>query len=131
MALPVAHHRDRLLVPIKVRPDISPSLAAGTADEPRFQIGKPDVVRPPIRADRNRVAALVVRAIDQDAAHARVAHFGKGDLCWADSHAPIKARSAPVRKFSRCCGSSQARSQTVGGSSRLALRVTRGVTAQT
>ncbi len=55
-----------LLTPIKVRPDVSPSLAAALAYEPRFQIGEPDVIRPWVSADRDRMAALVVRAIDQE-----------------------------------------------------------------
>lgn len=32
---------------------------------------------------RHRVAAPIIRAIDQQAAHAHVAHVGKGDLRWA------------------------------------------------
>jgi hypothetical protein len=40
------------------------------------------------------VAALIVRAIDQDPAHASGAHFCKGDLRRAGEggHSPIKAR---------------------------------------
>jgi hypothetical protein len=65
---------------MKVRPDVSASLAAGLANEPRFQIGEPDVVGPWVRAERNRLAAMIVRAIDQDAMHASVAHLSEGDL---------------------------------------------------
>jgi hypothetical protein len=51
MALAIAHHRDRLRVPVKIWPDISPSLSAGRTDEPRFQIGQPDFIRPVVAAD--------------------------------------------------------------------------------
>ena len=63
-----------------VRPDISASLATSFAYKLCFQIGKPDVIGPRICADRNRVAALVIRTIDQETAHAHVAHVGQGDL---------------------------------------------------
>jgi hypothetical protein len=45
-----------------------------------------------VSADRDRVAALGIRAIDQDAAHAGVAHLSEGDLLRAgeDRHAPLK-----------------------------------------
>jgi hypothetical protein len=33
-----------------------------------------------IGAERHAVAAPVIRAIDQDSAHAHVAHFAEGDL---------------------------------------------------
>jgi hypothetical protein len=39
-----------------------------------------EFVTPSVRANRKRVAAMVVGAIDQDAAHAHVAHLGEGDL---------------------------------------------------
>jgi len=65
---------------MKVRPDVSASLAAAFANEPGLEIGEPDVIRPLVCAERNRVAALVIRAIDQDAAHASGAHLSEGDL---------------------------------------------------
>jgi hypothetical protein len=52
-----------------MRPHVSPSLAASFADEPRFQIGEPDVIGPLVRADRDRMATVKVRAIDQEAVH--------------------------------------------------------------
>jgi hypothetical protein len=55
---------------VKVRSDVSAPLAAGFADEPRLDVGQLDVVGPRISGDRDRVAALVVRAIDQETAHA-------------------------------------------------------------
>jgi hypothetical protein len=36
---------------------------------------------PAVSADRRRVAALVIREIDQDTAHAPAAHFTEVDLC--------------------------------------------------
>jgi hypothetical protein len=34
-------------------------------------------------ADRDRVAAAIVGAVDQNAANAHIAHFGKGDFLGA------------------------------------------------
>jgi hypothetical protein len=46
---------------------------------------KPHFVRPLIGADRERVTALVIAAIDQDAANAGFAHLAEGDLlCMPD-----------------------------------------------
>src|SRR6266478_3151175 len=60
---PIAHRRDRRrLVPMKVRPNVGTSLAAGLANEPRLEIGQPETIRPLVRADRYRVAAAIVRA---------------------------------------------------------------------
>jgi hypothetical protein len=47
--------------------DISASPAASLADKARLDIGQPDLVAPPIGWHRDRMAALVVRAIDQNA----------------------------------------------------------------
>jgi len=58
---------------MKVRPDIGASLTAGSANEPCFEIRKPDVIRPLLGADRDRMAAMIVRAIDQETAHAPAA----------------------------------------------------------
>jgi hypothetical protein len=64
---------------MEVGPDIGASLAAGFADEAGLDIGKPDVIGPLICAGRDRVAAMMVGAIDQDAADASVAHLIEGD----------------------------------------------------
>jgi len=44
-------------------------LAAGTPDEPRLYVGQPEIIGPAITADRNRMAAAVVSAIEQQATH--------------------------------------------------------------
>lgn len=76
----ISHHRDRRLVPIEVRPDVGAFLPAGLAHEPCLEIRQPDLIGPLVRADRDRVAAVEVLTIDQDAAHARRAHLSEGDL---------------------------------------------------
>jgi hypothetical protein len=68
--LPIAHRRDRLLVPIEIWPDVRAPLAAAFAYEPRLKIRKPNVIGPLVRADRDRVAAAIISAIDQNTAHA-------------------------------------------------------------
>ena len=45
-ALAKSHRRDRWPLPMKVRPDVSASLAATFANKPQLEIGKPDVIRP-------------------------------------------------------------------------------------
>jgi hypothetical protein len=81
---------------MKVRPNIGAPLAAGRAYEPRLEIGKPDVIRPGICADRGGMAAPIIRAIDQNAADAGVAHLSEGDLLRATDggHAPLKRGQA-------------------------------------
>ena len=64
---------------LPIRPHVCLSLAACRAHEPRLKVGKPDIVRPLIGADRDVVAELVIRTIDQHAANAGVAHFAEGD----------------------------------------------------
>jgi hypothetical protein len=102
-ALPIAHRSDRRPFPMKVRPHVGASLAAGLTYEPRLQIGKPDVIRPLIRADRDRMAATIVRTIDQETAHAGGAHLSEGDLLRADDggHAPMIPPIAPVCEAAR------------------------------
>jgi hypothetical protein len=52
-ALTVAHHGDGLFIPIEIGPHVSASLAADLTDEPRFQVGQPDVIGPSVPADRD------------------------------------------------------------------------------
>jgi hypothetical protein len=69
-----------LFFPVKIRAHVGASLTAGLADEPRFQIREPEMIRPLVRANRNRVAAMIVRAINQEAADAGRSHFPEGDF---------------------------------------------------
>jgi hypothetical protein len=55
---------------MEIRADISASLAADLAGEAGLKVGQPNVIRPSVPADRCRMAALVIRAIDQQAANA-------------------------------------------------------------
>ena len=50
--------------------DVGAMLAANLANEPLFDIGKPRAVRPAIGIHLDRVVALIVGAVDQDAAYA-------------------------------------------------------------
>jgi hypothetical protein len=77
------------------------TLAAGTTDEPRLYVGQPEIIGPAITTDRNRMAAAVVSAIDQQATHALFAHVGKGDFLRGGGAstmiAPIMSRLKPLR----------------------------------
>ena len=74
-----ASHGDGGPVPVEVRPHVSAALAAGRANEARLDIGQPDIIGPAIAADGDRMTAAKVPAINEDPAHAHVAHFGEGD----------------------------------------------------
>jgi hypothetical protein len=95
----IAHRSDGYLIPIKIRPHVGAAMAACLAGEARFNIG--EIIRPPIPADRERVAAPIIRAIDQEAAHAHVAHFGEGDFFGGGGTllviSPIEAKVKAVR----------------------------------
>jgi|SRR6516164_1411465 len=52
-----------LQVPVKIRPHVRAALPAGLANETGLKVGESDIVRPLVGADRDVVAALVVRAI--------------------------------------------------------------------
>jgi hypothetical protein len=64
----------------EVRPDIGAAFAARCAGELRFEIRQPDIIVPLIAADLYRVAAFIIRTIDQEIAHAGCAHFGERDF---------------------------------------------------
>jgi hypothetical protein len=81
----VAHRFQRRLIPIEIRPHVGTALAADLADETMLNVGQTKVVGPWVAADRDRMRALIVGAIDQDAAHAALAHFSEGDLVRAVS----------------------------------------------
>ena len=61
------------LVDRKQRSNIRASVTASLADEQGLE-GKPDVIRPLVAADHCRMAATIIRAIDQQTARARCAH---------------------------------------------------------
>jgi hypothetical protein len=72
---------------------IEAALMSQEANKPGLEIGQPDVIRPPIGADRDRTAAPEIGAIDQDAADTGLAHFTESDLVAVAFHRAIKARS--------------------------------------
>ena len=50
---PIAHHPDRRLVPVEVRPDVGTTLAAGRADEARLDVAQPEIIGPAVAAGRD------------------------------------------------------------------------------
>ena len=68
--LPITHHRDGLFVPFEVRPHVGATLATCCADEKWPNVGQPGIIRPVVATDRNRMFAVVVSAICQQAVHA-------------------------------------------------------------
>jgi hypothetical protein len=54
---------DALRLPPSVR-------KSGRTSAPRLDVGQPDIVAPLLRADRDRMAACMIGAVDQDAAKA-------------------------------------------------------------
>src|SRR5436190_24098034 len=80
----VAHPARSPFVPTKVWSHVGAVLAASLADEPRLDIRQPHIVGPPIGRHRDRVAATIVHAIDQDPSRAAAGpHLAEGDLCRA------------------------------------------------
>jgi hypothetical protein len=70
-----------------MRSDLSAPLAACLADKPRLYVRQPDIVVPLIGRHRDRVAAAVVSAIDQDIGRTSAgAHLAEGDF--HGSHGP-------------------------------------------
>ena len=78
--------RRPLFCPTEVWSHVCAALAAGLADELLFDVGQTEIVGPLIRANRLRVRALVILAIDHDTAHAHVAHIAETDFLVALSH---------------------------------------------
>ena len=62
--LAIADHCRRRAIPIEIWPHIRATLATGAADEPRPNVGQPGIIGPAITADRKRVAAAIVSAIE-------------------------------------------------------------------
>jgi hypothetical protein len=83
---PKAHLADRHPTPVEIWPHVGAALTADPTGEALLDIGQPGIIGPRIAADRNRVAAAVVGAIDQQAAHAHFAHLAKRDLLRAVVH---------------------------------------------
>ena len=52
-----------LLLPIEIRADVSAPPTAALANEQRFDVAQPNVIRPPVAADRDPMAAPVRRVI--------------------------------------------------------------------
>ena len=73
---------------LEERPDIRASLAASRADEPILNVGNPDVIGPLARVHLDRVAALVIGAIEQDVIDAGLAHFSESDFLLTGVHVP-------------------------------------------
>lgn len=57
-----------LLFPIEIRSDFETFNTASLTDEQRLEIGEPNMIWPSNGTDRYRVAAFIIRAIDQQAA---------------------------------------------------------------
>jgi hypothetical protein len=104
----------------KMWPDVGASLPASVANKLRFNVGQPNMVRPLIGRQGDRVAAPVVAAKDDDTEDARLAHFAEGNLdrqkrkhddacCeWAGSVIPAR-RDGKVARFSNDCTWTQIR----------------------
>ena len=73
---------------LPVRPDVGAAAATSGANETSLDIGQPDIIRPLIGVEGDGMAAAIVRAIDQHAAHAGGTHLRKGDLLDGSRHAP-------------------------------------------
>jgi hypothetical protein len=93
----------RVLCVIETRPDIRANLATNGADEQRLEIGQPDIIGPSFGADRRRVAAMIMRAGDQQPAHAGAAHFAERDFLGAGRHlAKVIAATSSRTFLGRC-----------------------------
>jgi hypothetical protein len=89
-SLTIAHRGNGLFI----RPDLGAFPAACLADEPSPKIRQPDIVGPAVGADRDRATALVIRATDQDAAHASGPNLAEGDFLWAGEAGNLVAMSS-------------------------------------
>jgi hypothetical protein len=78
-------------LPMEIGPNIRASLAASLAGEARLDVGQPNVIGPSVPADRRRMAAMIIGAIDQQAANAGGAHLAEGDFLSGEfGHGPLK-----------------------------------------
>ena len=65
----------------------APRLPQCLAGKAKLNIGQLDIIGPGIAADRDRMRALIVGAIDEQLAHAHLAHLSEGDLLRAVGYA--------------------------------------------
>ena len=70
----------------KVRSDVRTVLAASGADEARLDVGQTHMIGPTIRAERRRVTALVVGAVDDHFVHSGFAHLAERYLLLGGRH---------------------------------------------
>jgi hypothetical protein len=75
---------------MEVGPYIRAALAAGLTGEARLDVGQPNIIWPPITPDRGPMRAVIVAAINQQAANAGGAHLSEGDLLAGFGHALLK-----------------------------------------
>ena len=59
----------------KIRPHVGAAPAADPAHKPVLDVGQSKVVRPEVGADPDAMAAMMIAAVDQHAAHAEGAHL--------------------------------------------------------
>ena len=78
---------------------IPPDGPEGGAGEAILDVRQPEIIGAAIRADRERVAAAVVCAVDQDTANASGAHFCEGDLlaAWGNGGHGLLKRALRTR----------------------------------
>ena len=83
-----------IFFPMEVRAHVGTPLAANLAGKSRLDIRQPHVIWPSVAADRGPMAALVIRAINQQPANAGGAHLRESDLlAGKGGHALIEACS--------------------------------------
>jgi hypothetical protein len=90
-----------LPLPIEISPDFGALKAASRTAEQRLEIGEPNIIRPLIGADRHVVAALIIRAIDQQAANPHRAHFAERDFLGAFHQNKSLTRFAGFSRLTR------------------------------
>jgi hypothetical protein len=63
---------------LPLRPDLRAALAARQTDEALLDVGEPEIVGLLIGVNRDRMAAVKVDTVDEDAVDAGVAHLAEG-----------------------------------------------------
>src|SRR4029077_16840662 len=67
------------------KPSGTPLAQAG-ANKLWLEIRQQNIIRPPIAADRDVMAAVMIQAVDDEPAYPGGAHFSKNDFLWAGRH---------------------------------------------